>query len=191
MVIIGDVHGKVNQYWKLIQGVTESLQLGDFGFKEQHDWFLENVNCDNHKVLFGNHDYYPYLDKPHSLSDYSYNPAYNLFTIRGANSIDKHVRLEGRDWFREEELEYSKFLPILDKYVELKPSIVVTHDCPQLVKEFMFGYPEKTSTNTYLQHCFEQHKPLLWIFGHYHTSKKEIISGTKFLCLDELETYKI
>lgn len=35
LLIIGDVHGKINQYWKLIQKHNgRSIQVGDFGFKK-------------------------------------------------------------------------------------------------------------------------------------------------------------
>jgi len=35
------------------------------------------------------------------------------------------------------------------------------------------------------------HQPDIWIHGHYHVSKKTTYGKTKFICLNELETYKI
>lgn len=49
----------------------------------------------------------------------------------------------------------------------------------------------KSQTRTMLQKMFEEHKPELWIFGHHHKSKDEVINGTRFICLDELETFEI
>ena len=31
------------------------------------------------------------------------------------------------------------------------------------------------------------HRPKLWIFGHWHRSRNEMIDGTRFICLAELE----
>ena len=48
LLIIGDVHGKVNEYYKLLQkhkGV--SIQVGDFGFKKEHKWHLNLIKHRN------------------------------------------------------------------------------------------------------------------------------------------------
>jgi len=140
----------------------------------------------------GNHDYLPYLhESPFSLGDWQYSDYFELFTIRGADSIDKHLRTEGVDWFAEEEISIPIGYEILDNFTRIKPRIVATHDCPQSVMEHFFGYQEKSRTRQLLQACFEAHQPDLWVFGHHHRSKFDIINGTKFKCLSELETYEI
>lgn len=79
-----------------------------------------------------------------------------------------------------------------DKYCEVRPKIVVSHDCPQSVMMQLFRYPEKSQTRTMLEMMFQEHQPELWIFGHHHKSKDEIINGgTRFICLSELETFEI
>lgn len=186
MRIIGDVHGKVHQYHNLIKDIDESIQIGDFGFKNQHDWFIKNVKGD-HKILFGNHDYYPYLNKPYSLGDYSFIESMNCFTVRGAFSIDKHLRTEGRDWFRNEELSYIEGVNVVQSYEQLKPDIVISHDCPEFVKNQLVTNPIRTITNDLLQALYEIHEPFLWIFGHYHLSLTIQESITEFRCLNELE----
>ena len=145
----------------------------------------------------GNHDYIPYLNKPHSLGNWSFERG--IFTIRGANSIDIHKREEGLDWFRNEELNYQETNDVFDAYLRIKPEIVVTHDCPASVAEILFGMPTsgvnkqffKSTTRELLQGLFEEHQPRLHLFGHHHKSKDMIINGTRFICLAELETYNL
>lgn len=190
MLIIGDVHGKIKKYQWLLDyhQPQHSIQVGDFGFKWEHDWHLKNVDSSKHKIVFGNHDYYPYIDKPHSLGNCSY---WNeVFTIRGAHSIDQHMRTEGKDWFRNEELNNFEQLNVLDNYVNTKPDVVVSHDAPKSVVNHMFGY-ETSSTRNLLEHMFQEHRPKLWIFGHFHESKTATILGTRFECLKKLQTFKI
>lgn len=69
LLVIGDVHGKINEYWKLINKYNiDSIQLGDFGFKRHHNWHLENVDSSKHKINFGNHvDLMIYKSSPASV----------------------------------------------------------------------------------------------------------------------------
>ena len=63
LLIIGDVHGKFGQYEDIIENYSgRSIQVGDFGFKLPHEWHLENVNPFMHKINFGNHDDYSFLN---------------------------------------------------------------------------------------------------------------------------------
>lgn len=191
LIIIGDVHGKVNQYKKILDNKVgcNSIQLGDFGFKDSHDWLLSNIDISNHKVLFGNHDYYPFLDKSYSLGDYSviiYNDKI-ILCIRGAYSIDKFLRKEELDWFSNEELSYLDFNNLLDLVNIIKPDIIISHDCPLSIKQNLFNIEEKSITSNGLEAVFDVYKPKLWIFGHYHKSIQTIKYGTVFKCLSELE----
>lgn len=188
MLIIGDVHGRINDYWKILNKYKgKSIQVGDFGFKRQHEWHLKNVTGD-HKISFGNHDDYTYLNQPHSCGNYSYEDG--LMTVRGAYSIDRVYRTENVDWWANEELNYEEMQEAVDAYVLNKPRIMITHDCPQEVRQYMFYIHQKSLTTNGLQVMFEQHQPDLWLFGHHHKSKNEVINGTHFICLNELETYE-
>lgn len=193
-LIIGDVHGRIDSYYKTLQRVKhDSIQVGDFGFKKQHDWHLKNTDSEKHKVNFGNHDYIPYVNKPHSLGNYSWLPEKNIFTIRGAFSIDRANRTEGLDWFADEELNHQQQLECFDLYVEKKPLIVISHNCPRNIElEYFANYwYDKTNTTALLQYCFDEHQPKLWIFGHHHRSMDFMENGTRFICLAELETITI
>lgn len=193
MLIIGDVHGKVDQYWKLLQKHKPewSMQIGDFGFKKPHDWFLENIDFMHHKIIFGNHDYMPYLHYPHSMQDVGYNWNEDHMTIRGAYSIDKAVRTEDVDWFADEEMTYDRWKKAITFYENNLPAAVISHECPQSVREQLFHISDKSITTNAMQQCFEIHQPELWIFGHYHQHKNEVINGTRFICLAELETFNL
>jgi hypothetical protein len=188
IIIIGDVHGKLIQYHKILKDFPNhsSIQVGDFGFQKHHDWHMENINANQHKINFGNHDYYPYLFETYSLENYSLINN-EIMTIRGAWSIDKIHRTEGIDWFANEELNYGDMQAAIDFYETNKPRIVISHDCPHNIRKLLFGIEQKSITTNGLQVMLEIHKPELWVFGHNHISVNEVIDGTKFICLEELE----
>lgn len=191
MKIIGDVHGKIYDYARVITECDESIQLGDFGLNEAHNWHLKHVDGTKHKILFGNHDYYPYLNADYSFGDYAYIEDKDIFLVRGADSIDKQFGADGLDWFSNEELPYSICTEILEKYVSIKPLTVISHDCPQSVAKSIFGITDKSITRQLLQIMLEAHKPNLWLFGHHHKSIEKIIDETTFKCLAELEVYEL
>ena len=189
LLVIGDVHGLVDKYWKILQKHKGmSIQVGDFGFKQQHEWHLKNIDFTQHTINFGNHDDYTYLYQPHSCSNWSYAYESKLMTVRGAYSVDKAYRTENVDWWTNEELNYEEMQQAIDFYTFNKPKIMITHDCPQEVRQHLFYIHEKSITTNGLQVMFEQHQPDLWIFGHHHKSENEVINGTRFICLAELET---
>jgi predicted phosphodiesterase len=192
ILLIGDIHGKINEYWKILQKHNgESIQVGDFGFKKQHCWHLDNIDNAKHKICFGNHDDYTFLNEAHSLNNYSYRSKESLMTIRGAWSIDKAYRIENVSWWANEEMNYNEMKDAIDFYCKTKPRIIVSHECPQKIRNMLFGIQEKSITTNGMQSMLESHQPDLWIFGHHHESRNELIAGTRFICLNELETYLI
>jgi Icc-related predicted phosphoesterase len=114
-----------------------------------------------------------------------------IMTVRGAYSIDQSVRIEGVNWWRNEEISYKKMEEIIKFYEGMKPKIMTTHECPQSIRDYLFGIKERSITSMALETMFQIHQPDLWIFGHHHISKNEIINGTKFICLEELQFFKI
>lgn len=192
ITVIGDVHGKIDLYWKILNKVKSgsSIQVGDFGFRKHHTWHLKNI-ADNHKVLFGNHDDYTFLNEKHSLGNYTIiNSA--IMVIRGGFSIDRSQRIFGIDYFSNEELNCSEQNDIIEVYERVKPKIVITHESPKFLVDNFVSYVEAYSnTCRFLQYLYEVHQPDLWIFGHYHTDYNKIIDKTNFICLAELSTYEI
>lgn len=192
MYVIGDVHGKVKEYKKIIDSFpkgSKSIQVGDFGFRKEHEWHLKNIDNRFHKINFGNHDDYSFICKNHSLKNYSFKR--NVMTVRGAYSIDRYIRTEDVDWWRNEELSYVEMNEAIKEYSIKKPKIMITHDCPQSIRNHFFGIKEYSLTSIGLQEMFEINQPNIWIFGHHHLSRNEVINETKFICLKELEVFEI
>ncbi len=190
MKAIGDVHGKIHEYQRIIENEKgPTVQLGDFGFHEAHTWHINNVNPSRHKVLFGNHDDYRFLESAHSLRDWYVGGGF--MSVRGAMSVDRSQRIEGIDWFREEELSYLKMREAIEVAMEVRPTVIFSHDCPTEVRRALFGIRETTATSNGLQALFEAYQPHTWVFGHHHKSRNEKINGVRFICLAELEVKEI
>jgi len=191
ILIIGDVHGKVNEYKKIINNCHQSIQVGDFSVDaEDHRWAEENLPP-NHWINFGNHDDASFLTSDHSCGDYQLFSQFNLMTIRGAYSIDRQYRYQGINWWDEEEMGYSSQISTLDFYKQIKPRIVVSHDCPSFIADIFFGITDHSSTRRFLRELLTYHKPDMWIFGHHHKSKRQLIDGTLFISLAELEVLEL
>lgn len=194
MIIIGDVHGNVNQYWKLLKKNPgqKTIQVGDFGFKKEHRWHLDNINPDNHKINFGNHDDYTFLHSPHSTGNFGMVTP-EIMTIRGASSGPKYGLKVNVDYWENEELNDEEQRRLIKYFKNCKPEIVISHDCPD--KIFRKIVPENdyfpSNTTLFLQRSLYEHQPKLWIFGHHHQSKTMTVNGTTFVALNELETYNI
>ena len=147
-----------------------------------------------HSLFGGNHDNYDVIgDCPNNLGDYGEVTlgGVTLFYVRGAWSIDHAMRIQGRDWWPEEELSYRQCQEVLGMYQELKPELIITHECPAEVTEAMGFNLIRTRTGELLQQMFDQHKPREWFFGHYHIDWKQTVKGTQFQCLPELHHVNI
>lgn len=187
--IIGDIHGQFQEYRKLL-GDSCTVQVGDFGFRYDS---LDAVDSVKHKIVGGNHDNYDTITSvPHYLGDFGLASlgGVTFFFLRGAYSIDRDQRTIGVNWWREEEISIESFLNARELYRDSEPDIVITHDCPENVSEYLISDGARryqTKTGFMLQELFNTHKPRLWRFGHYHKSWQKDIQGTNFRCLRELE----
>ncbi len=202
--IIGDVHGKLADYAKICQSTERyndsfgedlrTIQIGDMGFEYG---YLACVNPDRHTFFGGDHDNYDVIDDvANYLGDFGeIEPG--LFFVRGAASIDKHLRMESVSWWRDEELTTERMYQAFESYSNFKPRVVLTHDCPDVARDHMLesmpaGWPKiSTKTGQFLQRLFEVHKPELWVFGHWHKNCSFQIEGVTFTCLGELQTLDI
>jgi hypothetical protein len=188
-LIIGDVHGKYNDYLKIISQCDSSVQVGDFGFDYK---CLKNIDTDSHVIIAGNHDNHNII---HNCSNYlgrfgiANVKGLEFYYVSGAYSIDQWARTEGVSFWRNEELSYEESSRCLTKYVAHQPDVVVSHDCPGIVSATLFNKTDKTRTRQLLGEMFARWKPRWWFFGHWHSSKTMEIQGTKFVCLAELETF--
>jgi predicted phosphodiesterase len=193
---IGDAHGQYDRYVKMARKRDHTVQIGDLGFKYG---CLENLDPDAHKLVAGNHDNYDKIaEYPHYLGDWGFHTlgGTEFFFLRGAYSIDRDQRTIGIDWWSEEEIKIESFMEARIAYRERRPRIVVTHTCPENLSP-AFLDPRKghrvyySRTGWMLEELFNIHKPELWVFGHYHVSRTVEEQGTKFICLNELETLDV
>lgn len=197
LTIIGDVHGKYKRYHEIIREKDRhpyTVQLGDFGFDYST---LFNVDDDQHKIVGGNHDNYnSIIHIPHYLGDFGYSclNGVNFFYYRGAYSIDRKYRTIGIDWWEQEQVTIDQFMKARELYREIKPRIVITHDCPHNIAKLMLLPDQRLYeqiTGWALQELLNIHEPEYWFFGHWHRSQTITYGRTKFTCLNELETYTI
>lgn len=195
--VIGDVHGKYRRVHEIIREKDRYpflVQLGDFGFDYAT---LDNVDPEKFKIVGGNHDNYDkIIDIPHYLGDFGYTSlnGTSFFFYRGAWSIDRIYRTIGIDWWEQEELSLGQFAQAKDLYEQVKPSIMITHDCPMsIADELLEPWQQRFNNNTghALEQLYEIHQPDLWLFGHWHMSKTIQKPKTTFRLLNELEVYTI
>lgn len=192
---IGDIHGKLLDYIQLIDGVENSVQVGDFGIgfgtkgdPEFVDSMIDQISG-NHSFIRGNHDN-PHKSKEssHWIRDGHFENG--VMYVGGAWSIDQQWRTAGVDWWLEEELSYIDLDSLVGIYDFLRPSIMITHTFPINIPRDHFGkriFGEGCRTELALERMFDIHKPKLWIGGHWHLSADTVVDGTRFICLNELE----
>lgn len=182
---IGDIHGDLYEWYRIIHGVSHSVQVGDFGVGFQPIPDPQNISL-NHKFIRGNHDD-PKACRLSSrwIEDGHYDPKHDIMYVGGAYSIDKQFRTPMINWWPDEELSYPEFQRVIDSYENLKPSIMVTHDCPTSISNEMFNPSQRIPniTSQALDIMFSLYQPKLWLFGHWHVSKVCVINGTRFICL--------
>lgn len=201
--IIGDLHGKVQEYYELIKDneFSSSIQVGDFGVGFGKDdlilHYLDNLNKNELKHFFirGNHDNPDICNKnsfPCYLGDWGYLEDQDIFFISGAYSVDGLYRTPGFDWWRNEELGACEWDKIETEYIKRRPKYVVSHDCPHFIYSKIFNYISSPSITTYnLGKLFDKHQPKKWIYGHHHIDITENYDGCEFICLNELSYYKL
>lgn len=199
ITFVGDVHGKVHGL--PVELPNPVVQVGDLGvgFVASR---LQRALATRHNFYFirGNHDNPRECKAMQSyLGDYGeavLGGAVRFFFVAGAYSIDKHLRVEGRDWWADEEMSMRQLHDAIDLFSATKPRVMVTHDAPTDIAQKVIESHDKVGdwgplvpsrTNQALQAMWELHKPELWIFGHHHVSRDMTVDGTRFVCLAELE----
>ena len=195
ITILADVHGKYKRMHEIIREKDRHeyiVALGDVGFCYKT---LDNVDSNKFKIISGNHDN---MDKiihvPHYLGDYGFTTlnGISFFFYRGAYSIDRQYRTIGIDYWANEENNIDTFMKARELYREIKPDIFLAHDCPDfMVPQYIGPYARRYEniTGWALGELYKIHQPKVFIHGHYHVSKTTIYGDTKFICLNELETY--
>lgn len=191
IVIIGDVHGKRQEYCRLLDKYEYTVQIGDCDFEYSH---LSGYDPNKHKIIPGNHDNHNTVyNDPHCLGRFGHTVLNNIpfFFMAGAFSIDRFYRTEGIDWFPNEELSYKEMWDALNLYDQIRPSLVLSHECPDIITRTYYNIHDRNNTRRCLEQMFEIHRPKMWIYGHWHRNTHYNVSGTDFICLNELKAIRI
>lgn len=198
MKLIGDVHAKYGAYKKLIKDNRDTIQIGDLGLgfrRWPHGEYLTNPPYDemvkvNAMFIRGNHDNpgtcrnnTQWIEDGHIEGD--------VMFIGGAFSIDYMFRYNGFSWWDDEQCSPEEFLKFFEEYQKVKPRMMITHDCPKEIVKYIHN-SEKVDlppslTNMMFDNFWQAHQPDLWVFGHHHNSFDQVMNGTRFVCLAELE----
>lgn len=205
-LLIGDVHGKYDRYKAIIKEHPNSVQVGDMGvgFRKyecgcEDDPYYANPPYDlmvkqNARFIRGNHDN-PAVCQRHSQWIADGTIEGNTMFVGGGVSIDWSRRVPGYSWWEDEELKGKELQKVVDLYLKEKPEAMVTHEAPGWVAQRMgyrlFKLDVHSETRDAFSFMADEHKPKVWVFGHWHTSFDQVIEGTRFVCLNELETKEI
>ena len=187
------------QRFAIKNGIQHVIQVGDFGLLWQPDplgklfnrWARKGEPGPTWYTCGGNHDVWPkWLDLADKTPDSNLvELAPNAYYVKrgtttvidgkviaflgGAESVDKHLRVEGKSWWREETPTEKDFTRFFDSLNSGLVDVVVTHDCPESIRASAFSYSQKGTQPTAqaLQRIVElsdKHAPL-WFFGHHHS----------------------
>lgn len=209
MILVGDIHGDFDNLVKIIYSVKDVVvQLGDLGIGFRHEYVnpayfldqdepyklfkLTDFQYDRKKFVFlrGNHDNPEMCRKHHNYLG-EFGVFKKVFYISGAWSIDKVYRKEGLDWWPDEELNMKQMYDALEMYTQVKPDIVISHDCPSSVSQLIHLDSITTRTGQLMDSMLREHQPQRWFFAHHHTSWFRKVDKTEFKCLNCYETARI
>lgn len=156
LAFIGDVHAKFDQLRRLfdqnedLQEAEAVIQLGDLGLWPRYEWVTPPRRI---YFLDGNHEYFPELTDIKEPQEIRENLVYvprgtvlelagfRVGFLGGAESPDKHLRVEGRSWFREESISYSDMLRL-----EGSVDVLATHTPPAHVVFSIIGHTPDPSS---------------------------------------------
>lgn len=189
--------------------------LGDFGLvwgeppNKEETWWLNWLEDAPWTTLFilGNHENYRLIRqtqteewcgglvrrfRPHVLQLVD-NEVFNIdgqaFFVRGgAHSIDRHSRIPGRSWWREEipnERERAAAITKLES-VDWKVDYVLTHEAPAVLYPYL--YPKQAPTPDeymrWLQQIADKLEFQRWFFGHHHQDRHIQCHSPNFVATD-------
>lgn len=217
--ITGDTHAEYEGFLNRIYRYPVTAEdivivCGDFGFVWDHAderVALEKLKKEPFTIAFvdGNHEDFNYLaDFPaeewnggriHRISDNIVHlmrgqcfviGGKRFFTMGGAYSIDRPMRIEGFSWFPQEipdDADYQTAAETLGR-CGYEVDYVLTHTVPQSVIHYLGIVPDHHDAELtgYLQWLYEHLKFTMWFAGHFHVNR--LVRGNVQLLFDEVVT---
>jgi predicted phosphodiesterase len=189
---LGDVHADISWCKSVCENHPDStvVQIGDLGVGFVANHLISKLPS-NFRFFVGNHDCRKLsYEIPSCLGDYG--EAFDkFFFVSGADSFDKEYRIEGVDWWPDEELTYAQAEDCLDKWKKSSLKVIVSHDIPQVFAEKYQLIYDKCITRNLLQAMITVRKPELVITGHHHKSKTVNHEGITWRSVDINEVFVI
>ena len=202
--ITGDTHGDYDGFmYRLRQLPIEKedtvIVCGDFGFvwnTPVHRYSLAKLTAKPFTIVFvdGNHEdfdllyTYPVVEwnsgKAHKIADNVYHlmrgqrfeiEGKSFFTMGGAYSVDKAMRVEGRSWWKQE-------LPTNEEYktaettlnaCNYKVDYVLSHTVPHSVIRYIGEIPDNHDSELtgYFEWLYDELDFNTWFAGHFHINQ--------------------
>jgi predicted phosphodiesterase len=198
LIVLGDVHGNILrcQDVALRNPNTYVLQLGDLGVGFVPREVIEKLPT-NFLFFPGNHDNRKIsVTLPSCLGHFgecfiTYHDGKataNAFYVSGADSKDKDMRIEGINWWPDEELTYEQGQECIDKWKSSDAQVIISHDLPQRIAEKFYLIYDKSRTRQILDSMITVRKPKLVVYGHHHKPVRVTHEGVDYIGLKIDET---
>lgn len=215
--ITGDTHGEYDNFLNRIYQHQISrddtvIVCGDFGFvwdTPYHRYFLAKLTAEPFTIAFvdGNHEdfdllyTYPVVEwdggKAHKVADNIYHlmrgqrfviENKRFFTMGGAYSVDKAMRVEGKSWWKQE-LPNNEEYKIAESTLTscgYKVDYVLTHTVPQSVIHYLGLVPDQHDAELtgYFEWLYSELTFEKWFAGHFHVN--QLVRDNVQVLLDEV-----
>lgn len=213
IILTGDTHSDVSRILRLdMPELTKDdyvIVLGDFGVVWRNDVMMNTVlkqlSEKNFTVCFvdGNHENFDTIEKiqtitnwnggragilPHGIVHLLRGEIYQIGdrtigVCGGANSIDKHYRIEGYSWWPQEVITDSNILNFIDNLDKLRATgkdkldLMLSHDCPASIVPAIalwsgINGASIDASETQLERIRCMVDTTKWYFGHWHINKR-------------------
>lgn len=185
LAFIGDVHSKFRKFRALFDVHPELhradaiIQLGDFGLFPGCNESFEPSPVPVY-VLYGNHEYYPEVRGITEPTEICKNLIYvprgcvlelgglHVGFLGGGESIDRHLRREGIDWFPDETIRYADMLRFPPNAMV---DVLATHTPPLHVMRLLIGPHVEDPSARAVESAWEGFGRPLCVCGHLHVRR--------------------
>ena len=114
-----------------------------------------------------------------------------MFYVGGGFSIDRKYRTFKVDWWPDEELSPQELQELITQFADVKPRIVVSHECPTVAKAIAITNGDKlgitSRTEAALQAMWDKWQCDIHVFAHHHSRTDQVIGKTRFVGLNEMK----